>query len=123
VDEFGVAHDPCLLEESDAVVHGDTTLAHGVDELVCLVHAVNLVETLELLAAVSESLLVSGVCIHSVEFQIDCKFTIGNWILQIYFVTPLGVFCREASSLAALTQMFKLPLIRQSSACRRSSRA
>mgnify|MGYP003108431834 CR=1 FL=1 len=64
VKEFGVAHDPCLLEESDAVVHADTTLDHGVDELVCLVHAVNLVEALELLAAVSECLFVS---VHSVE--------------------------------------------------------
>jgi len=64
VEELGVAHDPSLLEESDAVVHRHTTLGHGVDELVCLVHAVNLIETLELLAAVSERLFVS---VHSVE--------------------------------------------------------
>ena len=64
VDEFGIGHDPCFLEESDAVVHRYTTLGHGVDELVCLVHAVNLIETLELLAAVSECLFVF---VHSVE--------------------------------------------------------
>lgn len=64
VEEFGVAHDPCFLEESDAVVHGDATLGHGVDELVRLVHAVSLVEALELVAAVSECLFVS---VHSVE--------------------------------------------------------
>ncbi len=64
--DFGVAHDPCLLEKEDAVVHGDTALGHGVDELVCLVHAVNLIETLELLAAFGEGLFVLGV-VHSVE--------------------------------------------------------